>query len=55
MNAAAAGLKGSMKERFKQNSEQEINPMTNTTTNPMFTSNPGAARNLVVLRVEEKV
>lgn len=51
MNAAVAGLKGNMKKRFKHNGEQEVNPMAKS----VFIPNPGAAINLVVLRVEEKV
>lgn len=35
-----------MKERFKHNSEQEVNPITKPA---VFTPNPGAARDLVVL------
>lgn len=46
MNAAAARLKSDMKERFKHNSEQEVNPMSKPA---VFTPNPGAAKNLVVL------
>lgn len=34
MNAAAAGWKDNMKERFQQNSAQEFNPMTNAMTTP---------------------
>lgn len=45
MNAAAARLKGNMKERFKHNSEQEVNPMPRPA---MLSPNPGAAGNLVL-------
>lgn len=51
MNAAAARLEGDMKERFKHNGEQKVNCMPKP---PVLTPNPGAARNLVVLKGEEK-
>lgn len=56
MNVGAARLKRNMKERFKHSSEQEVNPITKPAVIiPNLTPNLGAARNLVVLKGEERV